>query len=128
MPSYNKNLNIHQAQYTSSLPKTNIQLNQINNIQNNKINPPILYQPTVTNFKNATTLNQTNNMEPLSYNTRPYQLSAYSNNNYNYSNGLTSYTPGPINGALNNYLPSYNTHQLSKNNTIPLNHISSIQS
>lgn len=62
MPSYNRNLNIHQAQYSSSLPKTNIQANQINNIQNNIGHPPIIYQPTVPQYKNISTYNQTNNM------------------------------------------------------------------
>lgn len=126
MPSYNKNLNIHQAQYSSSLPKTNIQTNQNNNIQNNISNPPILYQPAVTNYQNISTFNQTNNMQPFGSNTRPYQLNTYPKNNYNYFNGLASYTPGPINGTLNNYISTYNnTHQIKKNTTIPMNPINS---
>lgn len=68
MPSYNKNLNIHHAQYSSSLPKTNIQtnyinqMNQTNNIQNFTSNSPILYKPTTNNFKNVPNLNETNHM------------------------------------------------------------------
>lgn len=123
MPSYNRNLNIHQAQYSSSLPKTNIQVNQINNIQSNIGNPPIIYQPTVPQYKNISTYNQTNNMQPFASNTRPYQFSAYPKNNYNYFNGLGSYTPVSINGTLNNHLSTYNMQQLSKNTTIPINPI-----